>query len=55
MGESLSSITKAELGAATIAAWSLAKDKRKTSGDVARPTPAPKPDSGDRPVEPPAK
>jgi hypothetical protein len=55
MGESLSSITKAELQAATIAAWSLAKDKRKTGGDVARPAPTPKPDNGDRPAEPPAK
>jgi hypothetical protein len=55
MGESLSSIAKAELEAATIAAWALAKDKTKTGGDVARPAPTPKPDSIDRPAEPPAK
>ncbi len=55
MGESLSSITKAELQAAKIAAWSLAKEKRKTGGDVARPAPTPKPDNGERPAEPPAK
>lgn len=52
MGESLRSITKVELEAATIAAWSLAKEKRKTGGDVARPAPVPKPDSSDRPAEP---
>ena len=55
MGESLISITKAELKAATIAAWSLAKDKSKTGGDVARPALAPKPDNGDQPAEPPKK
>ena len=55
----MSSITKVKptnkLEAAVIAAWSLAKDKRKTGGDVARPAPMPKPDSSDRPTEPPAK
>ncbi|MGH1483368.1 MAG: hypothetical protein ACRBM6_32490 [Geminicoccales bacterium] len=55
MGETLSSIAKANLESATIAAWALAKDKTKTGGDVAHPAPTPKPDSIDRPVEPPAK
>jgi len=52
MGESLISIAKAKLEAVTIAVWSLARDKKKTDGDVARPAPTPKPDSGDRPTEP---
>jgi hypothetical protein len=55
MGETLSSITKAKLESATIAAWALAKDKTTTSGDVAHPAPTPKPDSIDRPEAPPAK
>lgn len=59
MGDSVSSIANVkptnELEAAMIAAWSLEKDKRKTGGDVARPAPTPKPDSSDRPIEPPAK
>lgn len=59
MGKSLRSTTKIkpanELEAAMIAAWALAKDKTKTGGDVARPAPTPKPDSNDRPAEPPAK
>ncbi len=55
MGESLISIAKAKLEAVTIAAWSLAKDRKNTGGDVAHPAPTPKPDSNDRPAEPPAK
>lgn len=55
MGESLISIAKTKIEAAVIATWALAKDKTKTSGDVAHPAPTPKPDSDDRPVEPPAK
>ena len=55
MSDSLHSIAKAQLEAAMIAAWALAKDKTKTGGEVAHPAPTPKPDSIDRPVEPPAK
>ena len=55
MGKSLSSIAKAKLESATIAAWALAKDKTKTGDDVAHPASTPKPDSIDRPVEPTAK
>ena len=55
MGETLSSIAKAKLQSATIAAWALAKDKTKTSGDAAHPASTPKPDSIDRPEAPPAK
>lgn len=55
MGYSLSSIAKAKLQSAMIAAWALAKDKTKTGGDVAHPAPTLKPDSIDRPAEPPEK